>query len=170
MTPMKSMSRNFIVGIFALTAFCNALGADDKWLETEALGKISLGRKAADLTALIGTPESRGKETEWDAIGEWVQEWRFKSHGLVLNMSSKSKGGAKSVLTITATAPCKLTTARGIHIGSTIADVTKAYGKVQDKEESISGKTFVAGSIYGGIIFTFSDGVVSQMFIGAAAE
>jgi hypothetical protein len=168
--PMKSISRNFIVAIFALTAFCDALGADDKWLENEALGKISLGRKAADLTALIGTPESRGKETEWDAIGEWVQEWRFKSHGLVLNMSSKSKGGEKSVLTITATAPCKLTTARGIHIGSTIADVTKAYGNVQDKEESISGKTFVAGSIYGGIIFTFTDGKASQMFIGATAE
>jgi hypothetical protein len=167
---MKSISRNFIVAILTFTAFCNASGADDKWLENEALGKISLGRKAADLTRLIGTPESRGKESEWDAIGEWVQEWRFKSHGLVLNMSSKSKGGAKSVLTITATAPCKLTTARGIHIGSTIADVTKAYGKVQDKEESISGKTFVAGSMYSGIIFTFSNGVVSKMFIGAAAE
>ena len=140
------------------------------WLENEALGKIKLELKATDVTALIGTPESKGKETESDAMGEWVQEWRFKSHGLVLNMSSKSKGGAKSVLTVTATAPCKLATARGIHIGSTIADVTKAYGKVQDKEESISGKTFVAGSIYGGIIFTFTNGPVSQMFIGAAAD
>ncbi len=167
---LKSISRNLIVAILALTAFCNALGADDKWLENEALGKISLGRKAAELKALIGTPESRGKETEWDAIGEWVQEWRFKSHGLVLHMSSKSKGGAKSVLTITATAPCQLTTARGIHLGSTIAGVTKAYGSVQDKEESMSGETFVAGSVYGGIIFTFTDGKVSKIFIGAAAE
>jgi hypothetical protein len=167
---MKSITRNLIVAIFALTAFCNASGADDKWLENEALGKISLGRKAADLTPLIGTPESKGKESEWDAIGEWVQEWRFKSHGLVLNMSSKSKGGAKSVLTITATAPCKLATARGIHIGSTIADVTKAYGNIQAKEESVPGKTFVAGSVYGGVIFTFTDGKVSKMFIGAAAE
>ena len=167
---MRSLSRNLIVPILALTAFCNASGADDKWLENEALGKISLARKAADLTPLSGGPESRGKETEWDASGEWVQEWRFRSRGLVLNMSSKSKGGAKSVLTITATAPCKLTTARGIHIGSTIADVTKAYGKVQDKEESVPGKTFVAGSVYGGVIFTFTDGKVSKMFIGAAAE
>jgi hypothetical protein len=167
---MKSISRNFLVAIFAFTAFCNASGADDKWLESEALGKIKLGQKAADLTPLVGTPDSRGKETEWDAIGELVQEWRFKSHGLVLNMSSKSKGGAKSVLTITATAPCKLMTARGVHIGSTIADVTKAYAKVQDKEESIPGRTFVAGSTYGGVIFTFTDGVVSKIFIGAAAE
>ena len=167
---MKSISRNFILGIIALAACCNALGADDKWLEGEALGKIKLGQKAADVTALIGKPESMGKETEWDAIGEWVQEWRFKSQGLALNMSSKSKGGAKTVLTITATAPSKLATARGIHIGSTIAEVTTAYGRVQDKEESEAGKTFVAGSIYGGVIFTFTDGKVSRIFIGAAAE
>jgi len=167
---MKSISRNFILGIFAMAACCNALGADDKFLENEALGKIKLGQKAADVTALLGQPDSKGKDAEWDAIGEWVQEWRFKSHGLVLNMSSKSKAGAKTVLMITATAPSKLATARGIHIGSTIAEVTTAYGKVQDKEESESGKTFVAGSIYGGVIFTFDDGKVERIFIGAAAE
>ena len=167
---MKSITRNLIVAILALTAFCNASGADDKWLENEALGKIKLGQKAADVTALVGQPDSKGKEAEWDAIGEWVQEWRFKSQGLVLNMSSKSKGGAKTVLTIAATAPSKLATARGIHIGSTIAEVTTAYGKVQDKEESEAGKTFVAGSIYGGVIFNFTDGKVSKIFIGAAAE
>ena len=59
---------------------------------------------------------------------------------------------------------------RGIHIGSTIVEVTTAYGKVENKEESESGKTFVAGSIYGGVIFTFTDGKVSQIFLGAAAE
>jgi len=167
---MKLISRYFIFGIFALAACCNALAADDEFLEKEALGKIKLGQKAADVTALLGKPDSKGKDTEWDAIGEWVQEWRFKSHGLVLNMASKSKAGAKTVLTITATAPSKLATARGIRIGSTIAEVTKAYGKVQDKEQSDPGKTFVAGSIYGGVIFTFTDGKVSQIFIGAAAE
>ena len=167
---MKSISRNFILGIFTIAACFNALGADDKSLEKEALGKIKLEQKAADVTALIGKPDSKGKDAEWDAIGEWVQEWRFKSHGLTLNMSSKSKAGAKTVLTITATAPSKLATARGIHIGSTIAEVTKAYGKVHDKEQSDPGKTFVAGSIYGGVIFTFTDGKVSQIFIGAAAE
>ena len=167
---MKSISRHFLVGIFAVAACCNALGAADKFLENEALGKIKLGLKATDVTALIGKPDSKGKETEWDAIGEWVQEWRFKSQGLELNMSSASKAGAKTVLTITATAPSKLATARGIHIGSTIAEVTKAYGSVQDKEQSVPGKTFVAGSIYGGVIFTFTEGKVSQIFIGAAAE
>src|SRR4051794_12905003 len=108
---MKSISRNFIVGILAIGACCNALGAEDKFLEKEALGKIRLGLKAAEVTALIGQPESKGKESQWEAIGEWVQEWRFKSQGLALNMTSPAKGGAKTVLSITATAPCKLDTA-----------------------------------------------------------
>ena len=59
-------------------------------------------------------------------FGEWVQEWRFKAQGLTLNMASQSKGGAKTVLAITAEAPSKLATARGIRIGSTIAEMTKA--------------------------------------------
>jgi hypothetical protein len=35
---------------------------------------------------------------------------------------------------------------------------------------SISYQTFVAGSIYGGLIFTFAQGYVSEIFLGAAAE
>jgi len=167
---IRSTRQIFLLATFAIAACFNALGADDKWLDNEALGKIKLGRKAADLAGLIGKPDSKGKDSEWEAIGGWVQEWHFKSHGLTLHMASKSKGGAKTVLTITAEAPSKLATARGIHIGSTIAEVTKAYGKVHDKEGSEPGKTFVAGSIYGGVIFTFTGGKVSQIFIGAAAE
>lgn len=167
---IRSTRQLFILATFAIVACCHALGADDKWLENEALGKIKLGRKAADLAGLIGKPDSMGKDTKWEATGEWVQEWRFKSQGLTLHMASEAKGGAKTILTITAQAPSKLATARGIHIGSTIAEVTKAYGKVQDKEGSEPGKTFVAGSVYGGVIFTFNGGKVSQIFIGAGAE
>lgn len=167
---IRSVCHVFILATFAIVACCHALGADDQWLENEALGKIKLGRKAADLAGLLSKPDSTGKDSKWEATGEWVQEWRFKSQGLILNMASESKGGAKTVLTITAEAPSKLATARGIHIGSTIAEVTKAYGKVQDKEGSEPGKTFVAGSVYGGVIFTFTGGKVSRIFIGAAAE
>ena len=71
---------------------------------------------------------------------------------------------------ITAVAPSKLATARGITIGSTEDAVKKAYGSVRDKENSEAGKTFVAGSIYGGVIFRFEGGKVSEIFIGASAE
>lgn len=71
---------------------------------------------------------------------------------------------------ITAGARCKLATTRGIKIGSTEAEVRKAYQDVENKEESEAGKSFVAGSIYGGVIFTLEKGRVVEIFMGAAAE
>ena len=156
--------------LIALCANMVPLKAGDKFLEGESLGKLALGQKSDQVTSFVGKPDSKGKDTMWEAIGEWVQEWRFKAQGLTFNMASESKGGAKTIASVTAVSPCKLTTARGIQIGSSIADVTKAYKKFQDKEMSVPGKTFVAGSIYGGVIFTFKDGKVSQIFLGAAAE
>ena len=75
-----------------------------------------------------------------------------------------------SVLSLSAESPCKLATSRGIKIGSTEAEVTKAYRDVRNAEQSIAGQTFVAGSIYGGAIFTIKAGKIVQIFIGAAAE
>jgi hypothetical protein len=167
---MRSLRLLAVSWIVALTACVNTLRAEEKLIEDECVGEITLGQKADQLTALVGKPEGKGKDVMWDAIGEWVQEWRYPAQGLELNMASKTKGGVKSVLTITATAPCKLATKKGIKIGSSIAEVTKAYQDVQDKEQSDAGKTFVAGSIYGGVIFTFKDGKVVQIFVGAAAE
>ena len=169
-TPMNTPRRHFILSLLAAAACPCAPAADDDFLEKETFGKIKLGQKAAELTAAVGKADSKGKDTEWAATGEWVQEWRFKTQGLTVNMASGKKDGAKTVHSLTATAPCPLATARGIRIGSTAAEVKKAYGKVEDKEQSEAGKTFVAGSVYGGIIFTLKDGKVSQIFLGAAAE
>ena len=85
-------------------------------------------------------------------------------------MASMKKGGAKSVLMITAKAPSKLVTRNGAGIGTTEAEIIKAYGTYEDKENSKRGATFVVGSIYGGVIFTFEKGKVSEIFFGAAAE
>ena len=71
---------------------------------------------------------------------------------------------------ITLAAPCTLATKRGIRIGSTEQEVKKAYKKDWNKEDSTSSGRFVAGSIYGGIVFEFQNGKVSRIFLGAAAE
>jgi len=139
-------------------------------LANEAIGKIKLGLPAAAVVKALGQPEKKGADTEEDATGEWVQNWEFPALGLKLSMSSGKKGGAKSVNSITATGACKLATARGIKIGSTEAEVRKAYGGVEDKEQSHKGESFVAGSIYGGVLFTLKDGKVSEIFLGAGAE
>lgn len=162
--------KSLLLLLAAVLICTNGLLAEDRLLEGEFLGKITLGQKADQLIALLGKPEGKGKDTLWEATGEWVQEWRFDAQGLKLNMASEAKGGAKQVSSITATSPSKLATARGIQIGSSEAEVRKAYQNVEDKEQSIVGETFVAGSIYGGVIFTFKEGKVVRIFIGAAAE
>ena len=70
----------------------------------------------------------------------------------------------------TVPAPSTLKTLRGIGIGSAEKDVTSAYGELRDDEMSVAGESFVAGSVYGGVIFDFRDGKVSRIFLGAAAE
>lgn len=146
------------------------LNAEDQLLSGERLGKITLGQKAEAVLQLFGKPHSKGKDNFWEATGEWVQEWRFPNHGLTLAMASGKKGGAKTVSSITSAAGCTLATARGIKVGSSEANVRKAYGNVEAKTESQPGESFVAGSIYGGVIFTFKSGKVTSIFIGAAAE
>lgn len=85
-------------------------------------------------------------------------------------MGGRSEDGPWAISSIQADAPCRLTTAAGIRIGSLEADVQEAYAEVRDAENSESGKIFVAGSIYGGIMFEFTAGVVTRIFFGAGAE
>jgi len=88
-------------------------------------------------------------------------------------MSSGHKKGRKGIAGITITSPSTLQTKRGIYIGSTEQEVVEAYAGTQEEEDRLfrkKGEEFVAGSIYGGMIFIFADGRVSQIFLGAAAE
>ena len=136
----------------------------------DSLGGVKLSQKPDAVAKLIGEPASKGKEVQWEATGDWVEEWSYPALGLKINMGATSKGGAKTVLSISATAPCKLATARGIKIGSALAEVSKAYKDAESKEGAEPGKTFVAGSIYGGVIFSLKDGKVTDIFIGAGAR
>ena len=139
-----------------------------KSVTSEPLGQLALGSKPAEVLKLMGKPESRGKKTPQEATGTSVQDWNYPAKGLTITMEFVKK--EETVSMIRATAGCTLATARGVKIGSTEAAVNKAYGKERDKESSEAGKSFVAGSLYGGVVFTFKDGKVSEIFIGAAAE
>ena len=141
-------------------------------LAKENLGGIKIGLSEKQLLSVLGkaTVKKSAQTTLEEATGDYVQTWACADLGLTLRMSSGAKKtGAKSVASLTAVAPCKLRTARDIGIGSSREDVVKAYGAVEDKEAS-KQETFVAGSVYGGIIFSFKNGKVSQIFLGAAAE
>ncbi len=120
---------------------------------------------------LIGPPGKKSALVFQEADGAYAETWRYPAKGIQLSMSAgENRSGTRKVASITASAPCTLATKAGITIGSPEADVRKIYSKYADPEEPAKGGTFVAGSVYGGIIFNFEKGKVSRIFFGAAAE
>ena len=138
-------------------------------LKSENLGGLKLDLSEKAVLEKLGKPEKQGKVVLQGADDMYVQEWSYPSKGLRLIMKSPKKSGPKTLASFTASAPCKLATAKGITIGSPRSAVRKAYGAFENKEEG-NADMFIAGSIYGGILFDFSGGKVSRIFCGAAAE
>jgi hypothetical protein len=85
-------------------------------------------------------------------------------------MVSDAPAGPQVVASILARPPCTFHTRRGIGIGSSEADVQRAYGGERNAEESRQGSLFVAGSLFGGLTFTLRNGSVAEIFLGAASE
>jgi hypothetical protein len=140
-----------------------------EFMNKERIGELRIGLpEAAVRRALPGQPQ-RTREKLQEADGRYVLWWKYPKQGIELLMGSDKKGAAKQIATISCRAPCALRTSRGIGIGSALADVQKAYAAEFNKEDSKDG-VFVAGSIYGGLIFDFKAGKVSAMFLGPAAE
>ncbi len=114
-------------------------------------------------------PEKTAEEL-WAADGLYHQGWHYPGTGLSLGMAAEVAQGAQTVEGITITAPCPLLTERGIGIGSTRAEVALAYADWFAPEDSEPGSTFVAGSVFDGIIFRFEDDKVVEISLGSAAE
>ncbi|NWJ42591.1 MAG: hypothetical protein HXX12_16635 [Geothrix sp.] len=149
-----------------------ALAGEDnfKFMHSERIGALRIGMPRKDvLHVLAGTPVS-GPIELWEADGNYYQLLDFQSLGVKIYLVSPSKSGAQIIASIRITSPCTLATKRGIHLGSSEQDVIKLYKSQQNKEDSELGTSFVAGSVYGGLIFQFSKGKVSQIFLGPASE
>ncbi len=146
-------------------------GAEEAPLSaTEQLGPLSLDLPEAEALKALGTDFQKGKEEFQGADENYVQDWEFRSKGVLLTMGSEKPNSPKTVFSVTITAPSDLKTLKGIGIGSSESEVRKAYGNQEDGENTKKGENFVAGSIYGGVIFTFDKGRVTRIFLGAAAE
>lgn len=163
-----------LLWIFASTL--PTLAQEDKatqLMAAENLGGIKIDMAEKNLMKLLGQPKKKSAMTFQGGTGEYHQTWLYPDKGLEITLSAgESKTGAKKVALFTASSGCSLTTTKGIKIGSSEADVRKAYGSFEDKENASATRkdSFVAGSIYGGIIFNFKDNKVSSIFFGAAAE
>ncbi len=146
-----------------------ALAAKEFPYAKEQIGKLHLGLSARAVQQIIPGKPILGPEELQGADGAYHQEWKYAEAGITLGMVSKKKGGLKTIDSMTLTSPSKLQTQRGIGIGSSAAEVAKAYGPFRNAESS-TPERFVAGSDFGGVIFSFEQGKVSSIFIGAAAE
>lgn len=163
-----------VVGCPAGTAVAaSGDGAASFDILAERIGPLHLGMSAKDALAQAGCKKTARSKPEFyeGATGEYVRMAHLPGCGLELKLSGERKGGAKTVAGITVTAPSRFATSQGIGIGADEKQVTAAYGRYRDAEGvSKPGEVFVAGSIYDGLIFTFKNGRVTQIFLGAAAE
>ncbi len=137
-------------------------------LKTEGLGELTVGISTKQVETILGKPNQQSKAEVWEADGYTHQMWTYKKHGLELDMGGET-ANALELMGITALKSCALKTKRNIGIGSSMNEVMSAYQKEIDKESSDTAY-IVAGSMYGGLIFTLKNQKVSSIFIGAAAE
>lgn len=150
-------------------------GADDENCRVTRLGEASLGwwngkQTAQEIVAKLGEPDKKGARMTEEASGDIVEYWTWSAKGVTLGMTAPNMTDpVNASRDITVRAPFAEKTERGIGIGSTEAEVQKAYAGLLDPN-SKPGEQWIAGSIYGGVFFTITDGVVSDIFIGAGAE
>jgi len=143
----------------------------DNLLELERMGELSLGMAAKAVQAALGKPETKGKQEFMAATGEWVRTWAYPKQGLSLELAAKRRGGPETLGSVSLAAPGTAKTRAGVGIGSSREEVTAAYGAVADPEFPPTDDRFVAGSLFGGLVFGFdAAGKVTSIFLGAAAE
>ena len=169
----------FMLGLIVLASGSYTCASGLDIMETGTIGGIKLGATEAEIHAAIGDCQAKllkGEDEIWGVDGLAHQEWIFPETGLSLDMLSDTIAGPKTASSITISTLSALKTGRGIGIGSPKADVLKAYAGFHT--EADEARNFndnqeyrhLVGSVYGGMIFSFTAGKVSGIFFGAAAE
>lgn len=167
----QSIKNNEEISPTVPTTDDNNIDSDPFYLiKSESLGQLTLNLTDEKVIQLIGNPFKKEVKKLWGADGLYHQNWYYFYQGITLNMISETEEGEQSIAFIKVTYPSTLETKRGIKIGSSWEKVNRVYCQEKEEETSIFHQTFVAGSIYGGLIFTFRNGYVSEIFLGAAAE
>lgn len=139
-------------------------------IRNESIGGLKLDMVISDFISLLPCNVEKSEPILWAGIGEIIQDWDYAECGVKIQLSTIDEEVPQAVSSITIIAPSELQTIRGIGIGSTEEDVFDAYEDQIDPTVSELGETFVAGSIYGGLVFNFEEGKVVKMFLGGGAE
>lgn len=142
----------------------------ERTVDQEKIGPLYIGQPADEVVGAIGRPGAKSEMEMWDFDGLERQTWTYASQGIRLTMAKLPEG--KVVIDqIDLDEKSTLKTERGIGIGSTRKQALAAYAKdLAAPEERLDDGSVVAGSIFGGIIFTMKEDKVNAIFVGAAAE
>jgi hypothetical protein len=143
---------------------------------SESLGGLNDGDPISKAEALFGAPSEKEAFYEEGATGDMIAEWRWEKQGVSITVQKLPTGLIARGVSVTAPSTAK--TSRGIGIGSTWAEVDAIYSPVKGKglnpdegEEVTWGpEQIIVGSVYGGTFFSFEDGKVTSIFVGAGAE
>lgn len=164
--------------MIACVFLCNPLKAQDApakshedlgWelLGEERFGPLKLGMPLSEVLKALGEPTEKTDPVEWGADGRIHQSYTYMALGLSLDIVGEKR--ERTLNMIEARPPCKFRTSKHVGIGDNMDDVQALYMQYLDPEFSTSD-TLVAGSIYGGIIFSGEEGRVAYIFFGAMAE
>ena len=137
-------------------------------MQTESVGAIKFGLTSKQIIDLIGEPDETSEPFFSEVDGETYQHFDYKSKGIFLSFVIKSDS-IKEVRLIEIKAPCILKTSRQIGVGSTDAEVMNSYKEYINRQYSDSSD-IVAGSIYGGIIFSLQKQKVKSIYFGPTAD
>ncbi len=108
-------------------------------MKKEGFGALKLGMVSTNLMQLLGPPDSTSAEVYWGADGAYHSDWIYTEKGIRLGLSrigdDSSEKSLKMMDRISIYAPCELTTARGIGVNASIAEVKQAYQKAIESTE-----------------------------------
>ena len=142
--------------------------AAEKRASSESFGGLHLNLTERDAVRILGGATSRTPVVLEGATGLYVSDWEYPMKGVRLHMASPKKLGSMTVASFTLEGRCSLRTRGGIGVGSSAADIRKAYAGLI--AGGGGGDTIVVGSEFMGIIFTLEKGRATHIFVGAGAE
>jgi len=133
------------------------------------LETFGVGLTQVEVVKLLGEPASKSPVIEQFADGTFVTEWKWPAKGIEIGMTSRTTNGAFTLYSIMLKSPSTIRTKHGVGIGSSRADVQRAYGEQINGDESDATK-IVIGEAHGGAYIALANGKVKSIYVGSAAE
>lgn len=137
-------------------------------MQKESIATLQYGIASAEVFIAMGEPDQKSENVYWGADGLEHQEWFYEKESLRIDMVTDEHDQIVNSLQIQS--PSQMQTSRGIGIGTPYEEVLEAYGKEINAIQSDHSAMIVAGTVYGGVVFMISDGLVVEIFIGALSE